>query len=469
MHHSRPFLLPLCVALGAMWCACEPTKSPTITATSPKAPDAPPKPTPDTSLPEGAFAGFSTTEITHIRELARVLPPPDDETNEYATSEATATFGKTLFFDTRLSANGHIACASCHQPDHGFSMNAELGMGHEATPRHPPTLLNAAYQRWFDWDGKADSLWSQAARPLENPSEHRMTRTALAHLILTEPDLRAAYDEAFPDSPLPERIDTASWPLDASPSQDVTQAQQKAWREDLDEPERELISAIFTRLLKALAAYQHQLVLFDSPFDQWVAQQLEEPDAPSPMTEAQLNGLKHFLGKGRCITCHNGPLFSDMDFHNLGLGKRPWLEGLPIDEGRTQGVEHVKKSALNALGPHSARKDGMRGQWTRFLISTPENRGQFKTPTLRNVELSPPYMHGGHLATLEEVVRFYVLLEEKTETGHREDSLRPAPLSPTEQTELVAFLKALTGTPRKEEWFLPPADSPEAAVTPKQR
>lgn len=459
-----------CLSLLALLaCERDPARAPGASSPVSTPPAAAPSEEKLPPWPEGAFEGFSPAEIAHIQDLARPMDGPEDETNEYATSEAAASFGHTLFFDTRLSANGHIACASCHQPDHGFSMNAPLGMGHETTPRHPPALLNVAYQRWFDWDGKADSLWSQAARPLENPAEHRITRTAIARLILSEPDLRQAHDEAFPDAPLPTGLDPTTWPLEASPSPDVTEEQREAWAR-LQPGERELISAIFTRVLKALAAYQHRLVLLDAPFDQWVAQQLQRPQKDGEvMTQAQIRGLKHFLGKGRCITCHNGPLFSDMDFHNLGLGARPWLEGLPLDEGRTHGVAHLKKSELNALGPHSADREGARSQWTRFLVATPENRGQFKTPTLRNVALSPPYMHGGHLSTLEEVVRFYVLLEEKTETGHREDSLRPAPLSPTEQIELVAFLKALTGKPRKEKWFSPPTDSLEAAATPKQR
>lgn len=179
------------------------------------------------------------------------------------------------------------------------------------------------------------------------------------------------------------------------------------------------------------------------------------------MTEQEVRGLQHFVGEGRCITCHNGPLLSDMDFHNLGLGARPWLINEPVDRGRAEGARAVKANPLNAMGKYSASQDGTRARWTKFLMTTPENLGQFKTPTLRNVALTPPYMHGGHFETLEEVVRFYVTLDEDVQTGHREESLRPVNLSVTQQLELVAFLKTLTGAQPVGEravWFRAPPE-----------
>lgn len=433
--------------------ACEPSTTP------PKATSEPLAPTPQAEAQPIVLDGFDAKESEQILAMATIPPLPVDETNEVVQNPDAMKLGHQLFFDTRLSANTHIACASCHRPDHGFSMSAPLGMGHSATPRHPPSLINIAYHHWFDWDGKSDSLWSQAARPLENPVEHRISRVGIAHLFATHDDLRTAYEKVFPTHALPSKEEANTWPLDAMPDGDATPEQQAKW-DNLSDAQRDTINRIFVNALKAIAAYESQLIQFDSRFDQWVAWQQTpktERTGPSPMTQEEVNGLKHFLNEGKCITCHNGPLLTDMDFHNLGLGQRAWLEGLPMDEGRKGGVAHLKASELNSLGQHSANAKGKRAQWTKYLISTPENQGQFKTPSLRNVDLSPPYMHAGHFDDLESVVRFYVKLDEETQTGHREDSLHPANLSPTQQLELVAFLKALTGKPRKEEWFAPPA------------
>ena len=362
--------------------------------------------------------------------MALASPPAlVDDTNRALGRPAAVALGHRLFFDPALSASGEVSCASCHDPAHAFSVNTPLGRGAQATSRHPPSLLNVAHHRWFDWDGKADSLWAQAARPLEHPDEHGLTRSLVARHVASDSRLRGLYESAFEADPLPalERV--------------------RAWPREADEPAtREEIERVFVHALKAIAAYESKLNRVNSPFDRWVVWNQSGAQGASPMSPEAERGARLFVGKARCITCHNGPMFSDMDFHNLGLGPRDWLAGERADEGRALGVDHVKRDRLNASGPFSDDPDGERAQWTRFLKRTPENRGQFKTPSLRNVALSAPYMHGGHFATLKEVVRFYVTLDEPVQIGHREDALKPAPLSEEEQRELVAFLEALTGT-----------------------
>jgi cytochrome c peroxidase len=440
--------LPINLMLIVGTLSCEPT-----------APSSPPSPSTTTATSDG----FTRTQLSHIEAMAaRELSDARDETNEVSSSPQAASLGHQLFFDRQLSSTHTVSCATCHQPDHGFSLAASVGMGQEATPRHPPTLLNVAHQRWFDWDGKADSLWAQAARPLENPAEHAISRTAIARHIALDAKLRAMYDAAYPDHALPDSSRVRTWPLDAMPGEDATPEQLARW-EALPEEDRAEITLIFTRVLKALAAYEAKLTRVDSRFDRWVewrAQPEQERVGPSPLTQQEVRGLQHFVGDGRCITCHNGTHLSDMDFHNLGLGARPWLINTPADRGRADGARQVKSSLLNASGEYSADHAGERARWTKFLMVTPENLGQFKTPTLRNVDLTPPYMHGGHFETLEEVVRFYVNLDEDVQTGHREESLRPVNLSVTQQLELVAFLKALTGAEPDGEravWFKAPA------------
>lgn len=389
---------------------------------------------------------FTREEVAEIKLLTTPLPHPHDETNEVSGNKRAARMGQFLFFDRRLSKNGAVACSSCHDPNHGFSVPHALGVGQASTPRHPPGLINVAHQAWFDWDGKSDSLWSQASRPLESPAEHGITRTFVARHVVTDPALRSAYEEIFATE-LPSPDAARAWPLDAMPTPDAPDSPaQKAW-DGMPDAQRAQVMVIFTNTLKTLAAYQEQLVTFDSAFDNWARGiQGRESTASDAMSPEAKRGLKRFLVRGKCITCHNGPLFSDMDFHNVGLGSRKWLpEG--IDHGRREGVRIVKESELNALGAYSASKTGKRAKWTKFLQPTPEDNGQFRTPGLRGIAQTPPYMHGGHLETLMDVVMFYTHLDEEVQTGHREDSLEEVPLGPAHRRELVEFLKALTPPP----------------------
>ena len=129
--------------------------------------------------------------------------PPLDPTNRVSGDPRAARLGQFLFFDTRLSANGSVACVTCHDPDRGWADGETLARGVHALERHSMSLWNAAYHRWYFWDGRADSLWAQALEPLEHPNEHGTTRLACAHLVHDDDELRAAYEEVF--GPLPAR------------------------------------------------------------------------------------------------------------------------------------------------------------------------------------------------------------------------------------------------------------------------
>ncbi|MGI9332038.1 MAG: cytochrome-c peroxidase [Gammaproteobacteria bacterium] len=397
---------------------------------------------------------FTPDEVAAILELSPLEDVPEDETNAVANDPRAARLGQFLFFDTRLSANGRVSCASCHRPDHGFSVPARLGQGLGQTPRHPPSLLNVAYQRWFDWDGKADSLWAQAVRPLEAPGEHGLTRTELARLIVAEPPLRQAYEEIF--GAIPELSDAERFPDRARDYAETPRHQyheywmavpvhphHQAWLE-MAPADRSTVNRIFTNVTKSVAAYVARLSSRNAPFDRYVAA-LREEDATSyaAISEKAKRGLKSFIGKARCLLCHGGPNFTDNAFHNTGLGPRPWLDS--GDAGRFDGVAYVKKSPFSAIGHYSDERDGMHAQELRFLRRTTDDRGQFKTPSLRNVALTPPYMHGGHFDTLEEVVRFYSTLDERPAVGHREATLHALGLSELEIEDLIEFMNTLTG------------------------
>ena len=448
---ERRWIASLC-ALASLWfVGCElqqgSTAKPTPTANA----SAQVKPAP---LVDGLF---TPSEVRRIQGMTLEDPtPPRDETNEVSLDARAARLGQYLFFEMRLSANEHITCASCHQPSRGFSVPERQGQGLKKTRRHPPTLINVAHQRFFDWDGKSDSLWSQASRPLESPDEHGTSRTRVAALMATDKKLRAAYEEVFEDT-LPDAKVASAWPRIARPvPSDPTSEANQAWL-SLEDSEREQITRIFTNTLKAIAAYEERLVTFDTPFDRYARGiKSQDPEALAALTPGAKRGLKTFLTDGKCVVCHSGPLLSDMAFHNLGLSRREWMSPEP-DEGRWDGVPHVKQDEFNSRGVWSHTPDGERAQWLGYLRRTREDHGQFKTPGLRGVALTAPYMHGGHFETLPEVVRFYVNLDEEVEVGHREDMLTPINLSPERQAELVAFLNALTPPPFPKELTGQPA------------
>lgn len=390
---------------------------------------------------------FSKREKTLISRLSPLGEPPVDETNAVVDDERAAHLGQFLFFDERLSANGKVSCASCHEPDHGFALEATLGHGIAGTPRHPPSLLNAAFHHWYNWDGSKDSLWSQAIGPLESPVEMGFTRAGLAHLVYADAELRSAYEAIFDE--MPDLSDTARFPNEARPVPDEPEhPHNQAWQAMAPE-DRQAVNRVTTNVLKAIAAYQTKLVRVDAPFDTFV-EGIEEGDEAklAALSESQKRGLDLFLGKGNCVQCHTGPNFSDGTFHNLGLGPRDWLDE---DEGRWEGVTAVSNGEFNATGLYSDKTDGKRAQWIEFLTRTSEDHGQFKTPSLRNVALTAPYMHGGHFETLEEVVRFYSTLDERVQLGHREEMLVPLGLTDQEIADIVAFLESLTGAPLPED------------------
>jgi cytochrome c peroxidase len=393
---------------------------------------------------EQAELTFTDAELREIRKLSPLPDVPDDETNKYASDPRAQHLGQFLFYDTNLSGNGEVSCASCHRPGHGFSTPDRFGQGLGETPRHPPSLLNIAYHHWYDWDGKADSLWSQAMRPLESPAEHATTRTDIVKYIHGDDDLRAAYEAVYGE--MPNFADDERFPPDARPVPDEPENPQHERWASMDAANQKAVDLALTNLTKSIAAYQMQLVSRASPFDDYVARlDDEDPADISAISESARRGLKIFVGKGNCVACHNGANFTDGTFHNLGLPSAN--PDKPADKGRLSGVEIVKRTAFNASGEFSDDTEGRRAKWLKFLTTTPEDVGQFKTPTLRNVSKTPPYMHGGQFETLEQVVAFYSTLPAKAQVGHREEMLEPLGLTAQEIDDVVAFLETLDGEP----------------------
>jgi len=277
-------------------------------------------------------------------------------------TEAAVKLGRKLFFDTILSADNTVACATCHRPERGFTSGAAqaLGIHGRRTRRNAPTILNRAYGISFFWDGRESTLEAQALRPIEDPAEMGAKVADVVQRLRAHKEYRAAFEAVFPEG------------------------------------------ATAANLAKALATFERVLLRGDSPIDRF-----RRKGEHAALTPQQRHGLWLYESKGRCWRCHSGANFTDEGFHNTGVswGKEP------LDLGRFD-VTRLK-----------------------------DDRGKFKTPTLRGVILTAPYMHDGSLATLEDVVQFYD--RGGGDNPNRDPILAPLGLTQEERADLVAFLKAL--------------------------
>jgi cytochrome c peroxidase len=214
----------------------------------------------------------------------------------------------------------------------------------------------------------------------------------------------------------------------------------------MSEADRVEVSRIFANVGKAIAACERQLVTGRSPFDVF-AEGLRTGDTTkmSALSEPAHRGLKLFVGRANCRRCHSGPLFTDGEFHDIGVPVSP---DAPLDVGRYGGIESLAQEEFRADGPYSDDREGPRAQQVRFLSRTGHTQGLFKTPSLRNVAATAPYMHQGQLATLRDVLDYYSTLRGRrpplVEAVHLEVALRPLQLSESEIDELAAFLESLT-------------------------
>ncbi len=404
-----------------------------------------------------AAVEFTPQEIERIRKHSPLPPVPDDGTNRFATDERAARLGQFLFFDPALSANGKISCATCHDPALGFGDGKKIFEGLGPGERHTQALWNVAYNRWYFWDGRADSLWSQAIKPLENPIEMGFSRVDLVRRIAADDRLRAAYVAIF--GALPDVSDEQRFPRGARPlSERPSDPGHKAWSAMRDDDKR-AVNGVLASAGKALAAYERKLVSHDAPFDRFVAG-LADGDAAklAALSESARRGLRLFVGKANCRACHGGPNFSDGEFHNNRI--RPLEGGALRDPGRYRGLTQLRADVFDAAGEFSDERHGPAAERLARLAGGPQTWGQFKTPSLRSVARTAPYMHQGQFATLADVLRFYSTLEGAAPADHHpEKLLSPLKLSAEEQGDLIAFLESLTGAPLAEELLVAP-DAP---------
>ncbi len=400
----------------------------------------------------GACAPAEPTQPEVRPEFAGFTPlgaAPDDPTNPYDTDPRAAHLGRWLFFDTGLSVDGNQSCAGCHLPERGFQDGRRVAPGTLHLGRNTPTVVGAAWRRWFFWDGRADSLWSQALHPLEGEAEFASSRVALAHYVAGFDELRRAYEALFGALP-----DVSGWPADARPvPEEPEHPSHVAWAA-MGEAERDAANRIAANLAMAIGAYERALVPGEAPFDRAAR---GEPD--SAWTSDAAAGFTKFKAFG-CASCHGGPSFTDDEFHFSGVPPR---EGnREVDPGRYGGIAFLREDPFNSAGPYSAEPDGPRARLTRNLRWDGDQFGEFKTPTLRNLRHTAPYMHAGQFATLEEVLGFYATRAGALPAGHHGEALlQPIPMDADDRRHLLAFLESLNGDGPPAELRVPP-DGPMA-------
>lgn len=368
----------------------------------------------------------------------RLPPAPRDPSNAVEAVPAAAALGKRLFEDVRFSSNQAVACATCHAADRQFQDGLAVGHGVGTGSRRTMPIAGAAYSPWYFWDGRKDSLWSQALGPLEDAVEHGSNRTRIAKLLRSH--YGAEYTALF--GPIPDLPGT---PDDAGPLGNATE--RAAWQA-MDPRRREDVNRMFANFGKVVAAYERTLPLGESRFDYARAVIAGEPEGQRALTSSEVSGLRLFIGKGQCATCHNGPLFTDLHFHNTGVPPR---EPANPDHGRALATARAQNDEFNCLGIYSDAP-GDACQELRFIASdAPSLEGAFKTPGLRNVALRAPYMHAGQFASLEEVIAHYVKSpaaavghSELAHEGKGHAGRQPIRLSEPEMHDLVAFLRALS-------------------------
>ncbi len=316
--------------------------------------------------------------VTHVN-AADLVPAPTQEDRVWLLGDpvqpednkpnaARIELGRALFFDPRLSGNGTVSCATCHNPALGWSDGLATGVGINGTVlgRATPTIVNTGYNTQFMWDGRKKSLEDQALGPMKTPEEMKTDFGQALSLLQRLPGYQTMFKSAYPGEPIAEET-----------------------------------------IAKAIAAYERTVVSRDSRFDRWVA------GDRTAISMSEYRGYKTFMDpkKGNCVVCHRAPNFTDNGYHNIGIA-------------HPAGQEDVGRYKIRAAAVL---------------------KGAFKTPTLRDIELTAPYFHNGSARTLEAVVDHYA--RGGDDATNLSPEIRKLPLSNEDRADLVAFMRSLTGKP----------------------
>jgi cytochrome c peroxidase len=454
---------------------------------------------------------YTDAEWERLESLVNVdQDPPADAVNKYVGDPAAEALGQMLFFDTRTSGIASqvdilarpttasrapkgepigIACATCHDPSRGgvdhSSVPNNVSIGAGIYDVNSQSVINAAYYPLKYWNGRYDSLVWQAMAVTESGVSLNSDRVRIAWLL--HDAYSDQYNALFPEHPLPDfgrtREEQAALLeadgqciLDAGACPaECTMDAEGCWPrfaiqgrpgtplfERMAEADRNAITRAYVNYAKAIAAYEFKLISRNSTFDQWVTDG-RDSELISPGAR---RGAKLFVGKASCIDCHRTPLFSDGLFHNVGVPQTgagvPTKSDCPAGNacdcvagqrcfpwGAYFGLNALKTTMNRADNPTFSDSPGLTetlaGWYDREIGD--EFKGAWRTPSLRDIAITAPYMHDGFYRSLDEVVRHYV--QGGTRFGSASDQLdariRPLDLDEQEIQDLVAFLGTLTG------------------------
>lgn len=364
---------------------------------------------------------FDADEVAKIVALGPWPPPAAGDASNRASGNADAIeLGRRLFTDARLSPVGYIGCVTCHQPDRGWTDRKQRAHGLGDVDRNTQPLNNLVQQRWFGWGGASDSLWMASIRPILDPREMDSNPAHVRRVYRRVPEYACLYRSAFGIDPL------------------------RGGESD---------EAVLVRTAKALAAFVETLTTGRTPFDDFRdAMARAQPRSATGYPPAAQRGLKIFVGRGNCVACHRGPSFSDGGFHDTGV---PWFVAQrTADPGRHEGLATLRSSRFNLAGDYSDDASRRNAEMTRRLAADESARGAFRTPSLRNVADTAPYMHNGSLETLRDVLAHYARVEPQRLRGDARRHLQRLELSAAQIDDLIAFLRSLSDD-RGEDRALP--------------
>ena len=355
-----------------------------------------------------AMSEGDTSRQSEFPPLAALGPPsipPDnaqllDERGYPRTDDPKVELGKVLFFDNRLSGDASISCADCHDPEFGWTDGSDICRGYAGTMhwRNCQTVINSAYYNKLFWGGSSTSLEAQAEGAARGGVAGNGERDMMEERLRQVPEYVAMFKKVF----------GTEWPN-----------LQDAWR--------------------AIASFERTLIQTDTPFDRYMR------GDESAISEDAKAGMRLFQDKAGCVACHNGPFLTDEKYWNLGLPENSVFEDDPLEqitfrfEQYAKGVpEEVYRTTKTDLGLY-------------YRMKRDEDMGKFRTPTLRYLVYTPPYMHNGVFFTLEEVIDFYDQGggDDPIEAGFgfstKDTLLVPLNLTDEEKAALLAFLESLSG------------------------
>ncbi len=367
----------------------------------------------------GVLSGLASETQSRLllndEEIAKIIrhgpwPPEEqiDASNRVSGNEAAIDLGKRLFFDPRISANGEISCATCHDPELGWTDGKVRAGGLERLDRNTQSLFNVIGNRWFGWDGRNDSLWAHSIGPILDEREMGATPEKVADVIKNDPELKQRYETVF--------------------------GQSADSRRHLD---------LVVDVAKAMAAFQETITTDRTSFDVFRdALARKDIETAGSFSASAQRGAALFVGRGKCNLCHIGARFTSDEFDDAGV---PYFTGPGrVDRGRFEGIRKLRASPFNQLGSYNDAPERATGWATAQVAQTHRTFGQFKVPSLRQLTETAPYMHNGSLETLRDVVAHYSNIN--LDRIHSDAVPVLAPLNLTEQEidDLVAFLESLS-------------------------